>query len=291
MRVEDLVAFMKERHAIYHRRQRRQPKPWTSDKILQQYRFCNVYRELDTVTMWIAEHWRKPLAKDENLFLALAIARFINWPETLSALGYPILTSERRFKEYMQHFAATIKRKQSMGHQVYSGAYMVRSDPGEKYEYLIGIFTKLWEDRGFIHAQLDGKARLASLHADLCSVRGVGSFMAGQIIADLKYVQLTKVADWWTFAASGPGSRRGLNRVCGVPINQAWKEYDWHETLLILYERVVGILAADPSFVGIGPKGAPCLHAQDLQNCLCEFDKYERVRLGEGRPRSLYPGA
>ena len=32
------------------------------------------------------------------------------------------------------------------------------------------------------------------------------------------------------------------------------------------------------------------LHAQDVENCLCEFDKYERTRLGEGRPRSLYAG-
>jgi hypothetical protein len=34
----------------------------------------------------------------------------------------------------------------------------------------------------------------------------------------------------------------------------------------------------------------PQLHAQDLQNCLCEFDKYERVRLGEGRPKAKYNG-
>ena len=25
------------------------------------------------------------------------------------------------------------------------------------------------------------------------------------------------------------------------------------------------------------------LHAADLQNCLCEFDKMERVRLGQGK--------
>jgi hypothetical protein len=30
------------------------------------------------------------------------------------------------------------------------------------------------------------------------------------------------------------------------------------------------------------------LTLMDIQNCLCEFDKYERVRLGEGRPRSYY---
>jgi len=36
--------------------------------------------------------------------------------------------------------------------------------------------------------------------------------------------------------------------------------------------------------------GMPKIHMQDLQNCLCEFDKYERVRLGEGRPRNGYRG-
>jgi hypothetical protein len=30
------------------------------------------------------------------------------------------------------------------------------------------------------------------------------------------------------------------------------------------------------------------MHAQDLQNCLCEFDKYERARLGEGTPKQIY---
>jgi hypothetical protein len=32
----------------------------------------------------------------------------------------------------------------------------------------------------------------------------------------------------------------------------------------------------------------PGICSQNLQNCLCEFDKYERVRLGEGRPKQLY---
>jgi hypothetical protein len=36
------------------------------------------------------------------------------------------------------------------------------------------------------------------------------------------------------------------------------------------------------------PRNLKDLHAQDIQNCLCEFDKYERVRLGEGTPKQLY---
>ena len=30
------------------------------------------------------------------------------------------------------------------------------------------------------------------------------------------------------------------------------------------------------------------LEMRDIEHCLCEYDKYERVRLGEGRPRAKY---
>ena len=32
----------------------------------------------------------------------------------------------------------------------------------------------------------------------------------------------------------------------------------------------------------------PALEMRDIEHCLCEFDKYERTRLGEGRPRAKY---
>ena len=30
------------------------------------------------------------------------------------------------------------------------------------------------------------------------------------------------------------------------------------------------------------------IEMRDIEHCLCEFDKYERTRLGEGRPRAKY---
>jgi hypothetical protein len=32
----------------------------------------------------------------------------------------------------------------------------------------------------------------------------------------------------------------------------------------------------------------PSVEMRDIEHSLCEFDKYERVRLGEGRPRMKY---
>ena len=83
---EFLWYWMRERYAIWERRGRGQPKPWTSDPILQRFRFCNVFRELDTVTIWINENIRKPFADHEDLWFMLAIARTINLPATLKEL-------------------------------------------------------------------------------------------------------------------------------------------------------------------------------------------------------------
>jgi hypothetical protein len=44
-------------------------------------------------------------------------------------------------------------------------------------------------------------------------------FITAQIVRDLKQVEpLRSASDWMTFVRSGPGSQRGVNRVCGAPI-------------------------------------------------------------------------
>jgi alpha-glutamyl/putrescinyl thymine pyrophosphorylase clade 1 len=78
-----------------------------------------------------------------------------------------------------------------------------------------------------------------------------------------------------TFAVPGPGSKRGLNRVLGRPKDASWRDEDtWRAAFRQLREQITPELER----IGLGD-----LHASDLQNCLCEFDKHERVRLGEGK--------
>jgi 5-hmdU DNA kinase, helical domain len=109
---------------------------------------------------------------------------------------------------------------------------------------------------------------------------GLGSFMCGQIVADLKYLPFMKqVDDWWTWATPGPGSSRGLNIVLGRAINDPWKKGEWLIELQKLGDSVTPWLEE----VGIEK-----LHNQDLQNCLCEFSKFTKVARGIGRPRQVF---
>jgi hypothetical protein len=276
MRTAELFAFIQERHAIYEKKQAGMPKPWTQDKILGSYRFCNVYRELDSVTRWITENWRDPFDHDPDLWFAMVVARLINWPETLEAIGYPV---PYRALQFINEIHAA----KAAGKKTFSGAYIVSTNGHamDKAEYLHAhVLQPLWDNRAAIRP-MEGEY-LEDFFARLSKFNGMGSFMAGQVIADVKYAGcLFNAPDWWVWAASGPGSRRGLNRVTSRPVDASWPGGSWHQALMELKAEIDPLVAA---------KDMPMIHAQDLQNCLCEFDKYQRTLLGEGRPRSGYPG-
>jgi hypothetical protein len=274
--VHRLLSFIKERHAVYLRRQAGLPKPWTTDPILRQWKFCNVYRELDRVTIWIRQNWREPNQDDPDLWFAMTVARLVNWPDTLAEIGYPVPWDPERFMRIM-------KDRKKRGLKVYTGAYMITAgaDGVDKATHQANnVFGPMWAKRETMRPR--PKDDLNMFHMLLGQFNGLGSFMAAQVVADLKYVRpLEDAKDWWSFAASGPGSRRGLNRVRGRGVNEAWTEDEWRLEL----RRLQGEL--DPF---VERASMPRLHGQDLQNCLCEFDKMERVRLGEGFPRSKYDG-
>jgi hypothetical protein len=44
---DQLWHWVKERHAIYTARREGKPSPWTTDSLLSQYKFTNVFREID----------------------------------------------------------------------------------------------------------------------------------------------------------------------------------------------------------------------------------------------------
>jgi alpha-glutamyl/putrescinyl thymine pyrophosphorylase clade 1 len=272
-----LLEFIAERELIRGRRAAGEPPPWTADPILREWSFTNVRREDDRVTRWITVNWREPHAKDPDLWFAMCVARFVNLPGTLAEIGFPVPWNR-------EHFIAVMAARAARGDKLYGPAYMIHADNKNKgrctAEYQAAeVFNPLWRAHEFLRPT-HGET-LARYHSRLGEIRGIGGgFMAGQVIADLKYVApLNAAADWMTFAVSGPGSKRGLNRVLGRPVDAPWSESGWRRE----FDHLRTIVMPDLECIGLGG-----LHAQDLQSCLCELDKYERVRLGEGKPRRRF---
>lgn len=272
MRTKDLFKFIKERHRIYERKSAGLPKPWTTDPILQNYRFCNVYRELDTQTIWYAKNWRR---EHPDAWFAALVFRSVNWHETTEDIGYPLPWSKERFLK-------AIEKRKLHGKKLYSGAYMISTHGvrQEKHVYLANSLGNIWSKRASVRP-VEGE-KLQDFHTRLAGCFDVGSFISGQVIADIKYLpSMQTVSDWHTFATSGPGSRRGMNRVFNRELNKSWNEKAWWCALMELHVEIEHLVEKN---------NMPYIHAQDLQNCLCEFDKYERVQYGGGLPKSRYGG-
>jgi hypothetical protein len=269
--LDRLLYWIVEREAIRKKKESGAPRPWTSDPILQSYRFCNVRREDDHVTKWFADNWRTKWADHEDLWFASVVARLFNKEETLG----PIESHTLPFTvDGMRGVLNILKRTE----KIFNPAYIVSTNGHamDKVTYLMErVLTPLWKAREFVRPTINDN--LASVHERMLRYDGLGKFMAAQVIADIKYVQpLDDCDDWDTFAASGPGSRRGMNRLLGKEPDASIPEKVWAAHLETF--RDVVNLSLDWN---------EPIHAQDFQNCLCEFDKYERA-LGGKRPKQNY---
>ena len=56
--------------------------PWTDDPILQEFKFCQVFREDDRTTRWFRTHIREPMRNEEDVLMATIIFRWFNLIET-----------------------------------------------------------------------------------------------------------------------------------------------------------------------------------------------------------------
>lgn len=277
MNTEQLLYWIKEREAIRILRASGALPPWTDDPILREWSFCNVRRGDDRTTRWITDNWRTPHVDDPDLWFAMVVARFVNWPDTLAELGYPVPSDPK-------HFLAVMAARATRGATCFGPAYNIsnggKSTP--KPQHLVEqVFAPLWSPLARNRLRPKDDDTLLSFYGRLRQMPGFASFMAAQVVADMKYVAPLKSArDFMTFVAPGNGSKRGLNRVLGRPVGASWQSDNvWCFAFRKLRDQI------KPELEGMGLGD---LHAQDLQNCLCEFDKWMRTKLDEGKPKRRF---
>jgi hypothetical protein len=265
---DKLLYWIETRWDILKQKEAGAAAPWTEDKTFQEVYFCNVFREDDKVTKGIRELWAIGNGDVADAAANMIMARFVNKLSTLESLQWPWPEFDRPLWDYTMSKAGA-----------WGGAYIVstngRSMP--KHEYIGDLLEHLFEH--FKHNPLPNT--LATAHTALMGLQGLGSFMAAQVIADLKNTPLHNLSyapDWWSWCAHGPGSLRGMSWVWGVDRVTPKQFLEYMRPLRVLVD-------------GNLPDHIPPFCNQDLQNCLCEFDKYMRVSTGVGRSKRKYAGA
>lgn len=252
-------------------------KPWTKDEILMDYKFCNVRRMDDRVSIWLAENWYNSKATNFTLLIMGCMARMINWPDTLACLkmGQAARLEQSWDPKWIKK---TLNKRKKSGEKIFTGAYIINgARGGSKIIQVVDNINFIAKDFHSIKENIR-EHDMRELWALLLDYPGIGTFIAGQIVADLRHVGFFKSPnDCMEWAPLGPGSKRGMWKLTGNKPNQKTFEILLPELVCDVYQELPEI-AKDRQ-----------LEAMDIQNSLCEFDKYTRLEQG-GHVKNKYPG-
>lgn len=262
--------FAAERQKIFHRRVRGELPPWTDDPVLSAHRFTNAYRAADRVSQYLIRHvaYEGEQAAEEVVFRVL-LFKFFNkvatWERLRAAFGMP---SARSFS--VEQYDAVLAQAFARGDRLYSAAYiMPAAAPGVRRKHLthLQLLRTMLDDR--LPERLLACKSMRAGYELLLSYRGIGPFLAYQLITDLNY---TSVLDFleMEFVMAGPGARSGL-RKCFADFGG----YDEADLIRLIADR------QGQEFATRGIRfedlwGRP-LQLIDCQNLFCEVDKYARV--------------
>lgn len=277
-----LLHWIRQREQVRITKSQGKPKPWTDDPILQSYRFCNVRRMDDRVSEWLEMNWYVKYYNHQSMVIAAVLARHFNQPSTLARIGFPIgvYHSKQNYLRYATNSKAAIAQlKVKSENIIFNSAYIIRAD-GKFPNKVDMVFDETVQQ--FVDDPPDlNTDSMERCVEELMHYRNIGSFMAGQIAADLRWGLKGKWADKDKWAAIGPGSKRGMNILHNREIEAPLKQEQFVEELR---ELIAFIKKALPTSI------TSRLEAIDYQNCLCEMSGYEKVLWGRGRKKQLYDG-
>ena len=256
IRTRENVRILKESGAL---------GPWCNDPIISNNHFCNVRREDDRGTKEIRRVVVESGWPLEDLPWIYTMARMFNHPPTVD-----ISLRLIRFKTFNMDWVMELKARAANGEKLFNTAYVVSTcgKSMNKVDYVADVVHS-------VRHMIVPRNSLEAAHAKLMTVDGLGSFLAGQVVADLKNDRyLADAEDWFSWACMGPGSKKGMDYIYGGGTN--------HSNFMDRLIRVRGSMPSDIKAMNI--------HNQDLQNCLCEFSKYMAIKEGTRKRSRPYGG-
>jgi len=295
--VESFFDFVNERHRIFLKKEAGEPRPWTEDPVLQEFKFTNVFRELDAGTIALRDMIQRGIgfgmdaggsvpqtivSDTEAPLVAWNIIwyRLFNWHEHATDPGFCFDPA---------HLAARLRRKKVYQEKIFTAAHMTVGKAGiSKLEFMLPTCEQIFESRENIARMCREKRCLWDLWKYLQTFMGIGEFIGYEIVTDFRWYDAllsdAKDIDFWV--NTGPGCVRGLRRM-GLAENLRSISMLWELAPDYLESHVVTHHKKFCQAHDLQVEWPP-FELREIEHALCEFDKWCRTRHGEGRPRERY---
>lgn len=261
-----------ERLAMFYRRYRGDPGPWTKDPILTNYRFTNTYRAADRVTQYLireVQYHPDRSQSAEELFFRTVLFKIFNRIETWEALeraNGPLSWSSVS----LEALDLTLSQLMERGERIYSAAYIMPAPPygaARKHSNHLRLISEMMTAR--LPERLRQAPTLRSVYESILSFPGLGPFLAFQYSVDLNYSEMLAF-DESDFVVAGPGAMDGIAKCFSSTGGRTAEEIIYWVT-----ERQEEELSSRGlNFPGLFGRR---LQPIDCQNLFCEIAKYARV--------------
>ena len=264
--------FACERQNIFWKKINGESSPWTEDKILQEYKFCNSYRVNDRVSQYLLKNviYNGKKYYDGDMLFRILLFKLFNKESTWELLldNFEDITLKSfNIKEYSKVLENAI----SSGIKIYNDAYISCANKAfgydRKHENHLALLSKMFfEDR--MQDKILSSSTMEEAFNIVKSYPLIGNFMAYQLVTDINY---SDVVDWSEaeFTVAGPGSHRGIEK-CFEDKGKLSDE----DIIKYMYEH------QDEEFKRLGLNFKKIrnrsLQLIDCQNIFCELDKYLR---------------
>ncbi|MAD98728.1 MAG: hypothetical protein Unbinned200contig1000_40 [Prokaryotic dsDNA virus sp.] len=287
-RVNAFFDYLNERENVRLRKEAGDSFPWTEDPILQTYKFTNVRREHDRTSMKLRELFYTPKYHDDrrSILMNCATFRYFGTWEFANAIGWH--DYDNFCFNYIEEVAAERLENRE---RVFTGAYVITNQgiSAPKQEVVVHHFLKaLWQATPEIVKLAQTTQSWEQVAKRMMKIQGFGGtgFMTKEILLDTTYTGFWSYKyydnkslpkDWNEWTPIGPGALRGAARILGDDEAKPVKNQKAFDLIMEMTKMQEAFFEHDFT-----------LSPTDIQFGLCEFDKYERVRLGQGKPRSKY---
>lgn len=271
--------FASRRQAVFEARLAGRQWPWSEDRILQTYKFCNVYRAADRVSQYmirdVAYKEDPRVTPSDRLFQIVAFrtfSRIETWEALTQHLGGAPRLEHLRNGEFER--ALDIAKLKHGG--LYTGAFILCANKAfgfdSKHRNHVALFKHMFLADACAE-KLQSASSLQAMIRTLETYPLIGPFMAYQIAIDLNYSDLMSF-DENDYTQAGPGALRGLKKAF-VSLG----DFSPAEAILWMVERQdEEFRRLELQFNGLFGRD---LHGIDCQGLFCELDKYCREAVPE----------
>jgi len=264
--------FATERQNVYFRRIRGERGPWTTDAVLREYKFTNVYRAADRTSQYLI---RNVIYKQKyglrDTVLRILLFKLFNKIETWELLENTLGDiCEKTFD--IHKIDVVLERALASKAAIYSAAYIMPSGTKDirqtrKHRMHLQLLTNMLKDNLF--ERLANVESMGDAFLLLLSYPSIGPFLAYQFVTDINYSDHFSFSEM-EFVEAGPGARDGI-RKCFSDLG----EYNEADVIRWVADRQeVELKMRDLVFRSLWGRS---LQLIDCQNIFCEISKYARV--------------